>query len=153
MRITQNKQSRLRHLIGTPKRFLRMARDFYVDSMVNFDGKVANANVVPQPPKTFGGYSSGKVLNDDENLEELRRSFSKKYSWSSVEFDKGCLNEGCKRVSGYSAMDRSYSIALGKIGTIDEEEPCDFQEKVFVRSEILLPRSKSHAVTRKNGFY
>ncbi|PIN04350.1 hypothetical protein CDL12_23113 [Handroanthus impetiginosus] len=128
MRITQNKQSRLRHLIGTPKRFLRMARDFYVDSMVNFDGKVANANVVPQPPKTFGG-------------------------WSSVEFDKGCLNEGCKRVIGYSAMDRSYSIALGKIGTIDEEEPCDFQEKVFVRSEILLPRSKSHAVTRKNGFY
>ncbi|KAK4386435.1 hypothetical protein Sango_2514100 [Sesamum angolense] len=160
MKITENRWSRLRHYtIGAPKRFLRRARDLYVDSMVSFDGKVASANVVACPvthisnlPKNFGRQNSTK-LDDKKNLEELYRSISRKYNWSSTEFDKTGPNGRGWKINGPGAMDRSYSVALGKIGRIDEEQPCDFQDDGTMTSDILFTRSRSHAVETKNVFY
>ncbi|KAK4421026.1 hypothetical protein Salat_2053100 [Sesamum alatum] len=157
MKTTENRWSRLRHYTtGVPKRFLRRVRDLYVDSMVSFDGKVASANVVACPvthtsnlPKNFGRQNSTKS-DDNEVLEELYRSISRKYSWSSMEtvpYRRGW------ETNGYSAMDRSYSVALGKIGRIDEEQPCEFQEDATVINDIPFARSRSHAVHTKNVFY
>ncbi|KAG8385198.1 hypothetical protein BUALT_Bualt03G0016900 [Buddleja alternifolia] len=156
----KQQQSRFRHCVSAPKRFLRRARDFYVDSMVSFDGKVSTANVMACPvashlPNKFGQFSSTSTkLDDDELLKERYKLISKKYNWSSTEFDKinGLNERSQKGSSGYSGIDRSYSVALGKIGTIDEEEPCDFHEHVDMKSEMFM-RSRSHAVTMKNGFY
>ncbi|KAK6133508.1 hypothetical protein DH2020_032754 [Rehmannia glutinosa] len=156
MKITANKQSRLRHYIGAPKRFLLRARDLYVDSMLSFDGKVGSANVMACPathitnlPKEFGGYRSTTKWDDNENLEELYRSISKKFNWGGMESDKPGLNVRGRQINAYYGMNRSYSIALGKIGTIDEEEQCDFQEEVTTRSENFS-RSRSHAAVTKS---
>ncbi|KAL8508081.1 hypothetical protein ACS0TY_018580 [Phlomoides rotata] len=156
MTITETKQRRrLRRFADAPKRFLRRARDFYVDSLVNFDGKVTSANIVACPadrPKDFGGYASTK-MDRDKDLEELYRSITKNYVWRSVDSDDSC-NKQRENVNGsYRVIDRSYSIALGKIGRIDEEEQCEFEEHVVMKSEIMFPRSRSIAVTTTNGFY
>ncbi|KAH6773464.1 hypothetical protein C2S52_003648 [Perilla frutescens var. hirtella] len=141
MKITENKQSRLRHYVDAPRRFLRRARDFYVDSLVSIDTKVstcpaANASHLP---KNFGRCSSDY---DDENLQQMYTSICNKYSW----------RERGNPTTGYGGIDRSYSIALGKIGTIDEDEPCEFEENVAVKNDLFL-RSRSHAVTRNYGFH
>ncbi|KAK4399428.1 hypothetical protein Sango_1418300 [Sesamum angolense] len=162
MGITEKQQSRLRHYIGAPKRFLRRARDLYVDSMVSFDGRVASANAlvppaayVTHPPKSFGGYGASSKRDSDDSLEGLYQSISQKYNWSSsMEFNKAGLSKSQQRVvGGCSAMDRSYSVALGKIGTIYEEEACEFEEHVVMKSEMMFLRSRSVAVARKNGSY
>lgn len=167
MRVAENHQGRLRHCLNKTKRFLRKARDFYVDSMVNVEGRVFSGNVAVCPsihashlPNELGRPSS-TCLIDRDNLDEyyksisekLRRSqsMSEKYSGSSAEFANA---GGNRRVAGYGALDRSYSVSLGKIGTIDEEEPCDFHEQVAMKSDgIMFSRCRSHAVARKNGFY
>lgn len=144
MKITETKQSRLRRYVHAPKRLLRRARDFYVDSLVNFDGKVTSANIIACPatrPKDFGGHVSTK-MDHDRDIEELYRSITKNYVWRSVEID----NKQRENVDGsYRVIDRSYSIALGKIGRIDEEEQCEFEEHVVMKSEIMFPRCRSHA--------
>lgn len=90
------------------------------------------------------------MKDDEERLEEMYRSICSKYNGNSVEPDRGgCLRD---RGSGYGAIDRSYSIALGKIGTIDEDEPCEFQENVAVKNDLFL-RSRSHAVTSNYSFH
>lgn len=145
MKITESKQRRLRHYINAPKRFLRRARDLYVDSLVSIDSKVGSANIITCPtPNTSHmpkNYSSNTMKDDEERLEEMYRSICSKYNGNRVESDRGgCLRD---KGSGYGAIDRSYSIALGKIGTIDEDEPCEFQENVAVKNDLFL-RSRSH---------
>ncbi|CAI9783493.1 unnamed protein product [Fraxinus pennsylvanica] len=156
MRITENRQKKLRQYIGAPKRLLRKARDFYIDAMVSFDGRVAPTNIMgyptlQTPPKNFGRTPS-KASNYDK-FEELCKSIAKKFNWHSPESNNVRLNEREQRFPGYNGMDRSYSVTLGKIGTIDEDEPCDFQEHIIMKSEIVMPRCRSHAVTRGNVYY
>ncbi|KAL2474889.1 Uncharacterized protein Adt_35625 [Abeliophyllum distichum] len=124
--------------------------------MVSFDGRVAPTNImgypqIPQAPKYFGRTPS-KVKNYDK-FEELCKSIAKKFNWHSAESNKDWLNEREKRFPGYNGIDRSYSVTLGKIGTIDEDEACDFQEHIITKSEIFMPRSRSQAVTRGNMYH
>lgn len=96
-------------------------------------------------PKDFGGYVSTK-MDHERYVEELYRSITKNYVWRSVESDYNSCKKQRENVNGtYRVIDRSYSIALGKIGRIDEEEQCEFEEHVVMKSEILFPRSRSHA--------
>ncbi|ESR36011.1 hypothetical protein CICLE_v10029735mg [Citrus x clementina] len=39
-----------------------------------------------------------------------------------------------------TTMRKSYSVGVGKIGRIDEDKACSFEEN------LLYPRSKSHAI-------
>lgn len=150
MKITENKQSRFRHYVRAPKRFLRRARDFYIDSLVTFDSKVGSATIITCPapntthmPKNFG---SNKLRDEDEKLEETHRQ-----NWSNMDFDRVvCLRE--RGSSGYGGIERSYSVALGKIGTIDEDEQCEFQENLALKNDMFL-RTRSHAVSRNYGFH
>ncbi|KAK4440242.1 hypothetical protein Salat_0359100 [Sesamum alatum] len=159
--MTKKQESRLSHYIGAPKRFLRRARDLYVDSMVSFDGRVASANVVAapaayvtHPPKSFGGYCASTKWDDNDSLDELYKSISEKYHWSNgMGFHEAGSKSRQRVIGGYSAMGRSYSVALGKIGTIYEEEACEFEEHVGMKNEMMFPRSRSYAVAKNKGFY
>ncbi|KAL7142425.1 hypothetical protein ABFS83_08G122900 [Erythranthe nasuta] len=158
MKITETKQSRLRHYIGAPKKFLQKARDLYVDTMLDVEGNFASANILVCPvtnisnlPKGYGGQNSKKMTDNTDNyLEELYQSICRKYNWRNIKKSDSTVRG--REISGYGVMGRSYSIALGKIGTIDEEEPCDFQENVAYKSDIFFPRSRSHAFARKIVF-
>ncbi|CAI9782190.1 unnamed protein product [Fraxinus pennsylvanica] len=102
--------------------------------------------------KTPASKNIGKASNYHK-FEELYRSIANKFNWHSPESNKGWLNEREQRFPAYNGIDRSYSVTFGKIGPIDEDEPCDFHEHVIMKSEILMPRSRSHAVTRGNMYY
>lgn len=124
--------------------------------MVNFDGRVAPTNIMgyptlQTPPKNFG--RTPRNASNYDKFEELCKSIAKKFSRHSPESNEVWQNERERRFPGYNGIDRSYSVTLGKIGTIDEDEPCDFQEHIIMKSEILMPRCRSHAVTRGNMYY
>ncbi|KAA8519330.1 hypothetical protein F0562_013586 [Nyssa sinensis] len=144
MRSKANKQSKLRQYIGAPARFLSKARDFYVQSMVCFDGRVGYGNMMgcPAPqmanlPKNFGASSSKKAN------EELFRTVSMRNSRS--------VDARRQQVVAPNGVGRSYSVGLGRIGTIDEDKPCDFVEEEFVmKTDFLFPRSRSYAVAKRN---
>lgn len=115
------------------KRFLQKARDFYVKSMMDFDGKFSHNNIValagPQAPTNFGETLIKK--RNDENLKDLHRSNTMK---NNIGYSRATLNDQRERVF------RSYSVGLGRIGRINEEEPCEFrEEEIIMKSEILLP--------------
>lgn len=147
---SENKRLRLRQCIDAPKRLLRRARDLYIDSTVSIDRKLTGANYVVAWPTTNNLDRATTKQDDHRHLEnrykEFCRSITNRYNWGSTT-TKEQPDKTCERVTRYRAFDRSYSVALGKIGTIDEEEPCDFQEHVVVKSDVLLPRSRSYAST------
>lgn len=150
MRSHENKQSKLRHYAGAPRRFLRKARDFYVDSMVSLDGMVGS----PPIPKNFGGTTrtAKSTTNNSEGLKEFVRSASERSIGGRTEFERRKSMAGA--VGG--RVERSYSVGLGRIGTIDEESPCEFEEaKDSVDIDFLFSRSRSCAINAKRnvGFY
>ncbi|XP_059638419.1 uncharacterized protein LOC132280420 [Cornus florida] len=153
MRSRGHKQSKLKQYIGAPTRFLSKARDFYVESMVSLDGKVGYGNVVgcsaPQMPNLPN--SLLRKRNDDDDIRELFRTVS----MSKVELDSHRQPGRRQPVVGPNGIGRSYSVGLGKIGTIDEDKPCDFGEEEFImKSDFMFARSRSYAVTKKNvGYY
>ncbi|KAL1560521.1 hypothetical protein AAHA92_10722 [Salvia divinorum] len=144
MKITENKQ-RLRHYIGAPRRFLRRARDFYVDSLVSFDSKVG---IITCPATNTSRLR--KNFDSNRRIDENREKLGEMYRSMEV----GRFRE--RRSGGYvggNGIDRSYSIALGKIGTIVVDEQCEFQENVDLRSDHMFLRTRSHAVPRNYGFH
>ncbi|KAM7524824.1 hypothetical protein LguiA_014726 [Lonicera macranthoides] len=151
MRSHEKKQSKLRHYAGAPRRFLRKARDFYVESMVSLDGMVGS----PPIPKNFGGTTrkENSTTNNSEGLKELPRSASERSIGGRAEFARRQSMAGA--VGG--RVERSYSVGLGRIGTIDEESPCDFGEEkdAGVNIDFLFSRSRSSAINAKRnvGFY
>ncbi|CAK9145497.1 unnamed protein product, partial [Ilex paraguariensis] len=157
MRIKENSQDKLRRYIRAPKRFLRKARDFYVESLVNFDGRVAGVGKVmggPHPPlaKHFG--SRPRKSKDKDELMELFGSISRWNIGSKEETDVQGVNERRGAVTGYNGMGRSFSVGLGRIGTIDEEKPYDYEEEEINVIDILFSRSRSYAVSnRRVEFY
>nr|GMC75354.1 DNA repair protein [Ipomoea batatas] len=128
------KQSKLRQYIGAPKRFLSKARDFYVDSMVSLDGKLANNNMVlaisPQIsqtlPENLGSNNKTSATDNlnirDRNLGALCRS-----------------STTTRRRSSKHGDDNKPSSSNGKKVRFEDHSITTFE------------RSRSHAVTRRNA--
>ncbi|KAJ4716120.1 3-isopropylmalate dehydratase large subunit like [Melia azedarach] len=136
MKSKAKKQSKLMQIMLAPIRILIIARDSYVKSTTDCVVGVNGAIVCPAPqishvPKNFGVNNSDKV--NDEKLRELLRQVSSKRSIGGV----AKLNLQLGSV-GNNGVGRSYSVGIGKIGRIDEEKPCYFEE------DLLYPRSRSH---------
>ncbi|XP_059638421.1 uncharacterized protein LOC132280452 [Cornus florida] len=148
MRSRGHKQSKLKQIIGAPARFLSQARDFYVDSMVSFDGKVGYGNMMGCPAPQMTNFPSNLLKKKDER--ELFRMVSLK----KVELDSRRQPGWRQPVVGPNGIRRSYSVGLGKIGRIDEDKACDFgEEEISVKSDFLFARSRSYAVTKRNVGY
>lgn len=160
-RQANKKQSKFMYIVSSPVRILKKATEFYMRSMEDCAGRVGYGGVMGGPaaqvsrlPKSFSvNYSQG---SDDEDLRQLLRTVSKKNVENEESSDMHQRQQQEVRVRqsnmGANGMGRSCSVGLGKIGRIDEDMPCSFEEdEVNVKAD-LYPRSRTYAV-RRNGVY
>lgn len=165
------KQNKLVHFIKAPIRIMCKARDFYVKSMDDFAGRVGNGGGVGGPaahvttlPKSFSVNSSRTIQGDDDFRELVRAASTREggrqelhnlYQQQS-ERHRTMNNQQNNGVFGPNGVGRSYSVGIGKIGRIDEDRTCEFEEddQFNVNKNNLYPRSRSHAVNgRSVGFH
>lgn len=159
----QNKFMYFMRIVTLPIRVLGKARDFYMKTMFDCAGRISEGSVVvgysapPQVsclPRNFSG-SSLKEGRDVEDLREFIRVMSMRNNNNNginvmtdiggrgdVEWRKQAVEGGVGRVG------RCYSVGVGRIGRIDEELPCDFEE-VDVKKDVFS-RCKSYAITKRN---
>ncbi|XWS68147.1 hypothetical protein CRYUN_Cryun04dG0066300 [Craigia yunnanensis] len=153
-----NKQSKLMKITCSPIRILSKIKDLYVKSILDCSGRVGYGGGIDYHtppaashlPKSFSVNSS--KASDDEESRKLLRAASKRGIDSKVE-QKMQQQQSCKKHanvgSGGNMGMRSYSVGIGKIGRIDEDKPCSFEEdEVDAMAVLLYPRSRSHAVRR-----
>ncbi|XP_052188504.1 uncharacterized protein LOC127798903 [Diospyros lotus] len=163
MRAKENGQSRFLRLITLPIRALGKARDFYVRSMTDYAGKLTHGNYASGPtagqlsslPKSFSVSSSRSNENDD--FRELIRAASTRSTLGNRvdvnDMELYMQQHGQVRRPAADAVPRSRSVAMGRI---DEEKSCDFGEEslgVAGRAELIFPRSRSHAVAKRNTVF
>jgi hypothetical protein len=139
MRSKSNEQSKLMHYIYmiSPIRILSKATEFYMKSMVDCAGRVGHGAVVGNPIARVR-----RLPNDDEVLRQLPSKVSKRNVDNKVSFDLHRQQEVRKPYMDASAVGRSYSVGLGKIGRIDEDKPCYFEE------DDVNVKSRSYGVKR-----
>ncbi|KAJ7967598.1 3-isopropylmalate dehydratase large subunit like [Quillaja saponaria] len=156
----EKKQNKVMHYMLTPIRILSKARDFYMKGMEDCVGRVGHGGVVvgcSTLPRSFSVNSLEATIND-ERLRELLRTVSKSNVNNKVGTDVQrqvvpIVRKRQRQPSmalGYNGMGRSYSVGLGKIGRIDEDKPCEFEEdEINMKADMLsIPKSRSYAVKR-----
>ncbi|KAL8113316.1 hypothetical protein AgCh_020577 [Apium graveolens] len=142
MRSQRNKESKLSHYIGAPKKFLKRARDLYIEAMVNIDGKVGFAAQPVAPlPRKFD-LRPQRNSSESEEVPRVRRSMSAR-------------NTGSKKEAEKSVEVRCYSVmGLGRIGTIEEDKSYEFEEESgSAKNDLLYARSRSYAVPHGRSGY
>ncbi|XVF01405.1 hypothetical protein REPUB_Repub04eG0086500 [Reevesia pubescens] len=155
-----NMQRKLIKIICSPIRILSKARDLYIQSIkdcagrVNYSGGVVFTShpAASRLPKSYSVDSS--KANDDEEFRRLLRAASKRGIDSKVEQKLQQQQQSRMKptttgsAGGIMGM-RSYSVGIGKIGRIDEDKPCSFEEdEVDAMADLVYPRSRSHAFRR-----
>lgn len=133
-------------IILAPIKLLSKARDFYVNRIQDCNGRIGNCDgAIVCPTAHVVHLSRNLSVNSsnpihDEELRELLRAASRK----NMQLNLYGQAEKTKQRGG---MGRSYSVGVGKLGRIDEEEACAFEEDCS-KAAVLYPRSRSYAVTR-----
>lgn len=153
-----NKQSKLMSCLLLPIRMLKKATDFYVKSLEDCSGRLGQGGGVCGPagqvtylPKSFSANSSGATDDDDIDMRQLLRRESQGNRENKANLNMRRQHNVRMSNGGAGGMGiRSYSVGLGKIGTIDEDQPCSFEEDEVNLKADLYPRSRSYAV-RRNG--
>ncbi|XP_031249428.1 uncharacterized protein LOC116107272 [Pistacia vera] len=150
MRSKANKRSKFMLVILAPVKILSRARDFYVKGMQDCNGRIVNYDgTVVCPTAQVVHLSKSLSVNsskpiDDVEFRELLRAASRK----NMQLNLYGRAERTKQSGG---MGRSYSVSMGKMGRIDEEGPCSFEEDGSnSKADVLYPRSRSYAVNRRN---
>ncbi|XP_020425360.1 uncharacterized protein LOC18767587 [Prunus persica] len=165
------KQSKLMYIICAPIRTLTKARNFYMRGLEDYAGKVGygggvsgyTASQVPHLPKSFSVNSSSS--SDNEDLRQLLRTASSRKSNAEKESTvksegnsdmhrRPIVKQAAQPIGRQQTMNgmgiRSYSVGM-KMGRIDEEMACSFEEdEVNVKADFY-PRSRSYAVKRRSG--
>ncbi|OMO73854.1 hypothetical protein CCACVL1_17109 [Corchorus capsularis] len=141
-----NKQgNKFMKIVRSPIRILSKARDLYMRSVEGCAGMVTPGGggaVCPAPPaasrlpKSFSVNSSKGCGGDDEELRRLLRAASKRQM----------QQQSSMKQRNMAAM-RSYSVGIGRIGRIDEDKPCSFEEDDSME-DLMYSRSRSHAFRR-----
>ncbi|KAL5788033.1 hypothetical protein ACOSP7_004982 [Xanthoceras sorbifolium] len=137
------KQSKFKQIISAPIKVLCKVRDFYMMGIDDCTGKASCSGVVGCPmiqvaplPKSL------KASDDDDDDQELPWNLFSGAASRTVKVD-----DGAKAIE-ISRTVRSYSVGVGKIGRIDENMPCTFEEEEGLNTDLLNPRSTSHALKR-----
>ncbi|OMO63393.1 hypothetical protein COLO4_32491 [Corchorus olitorius] len=99
-------------------------------------------------PKSFS-VNSSRGSGDDEELRRLLRAASKRRS--GMEIGKVERKMQQQKQPNMAAM-RSYSVGIGRIGRIDEDKPCSFEEDDSME-DLMYSRSRSHAFRRNLVVY
>ncbi|XP_021892380.1 uncharacterized protein LOC110810487 [Carica papaya] len=152
---SKKRTGRLKKILLAPIRILAKARDFYVKSMEDSAARVVYGGVMGLPtaqvtslPRSFTMNSSHGICDDDRKFKELVRHVMPKRNLESR-----TIHDYEKSTKNSRDMKRSYSVGLGKIGTIEEDKPCSFREEEdcgTLNSGLLHQRSRSYAA-RKNS--
>lgn len=151
------KGKKLLKLLRTPLRILIRVRDLYIKSLTECSGShaVGFGSIMGCPtgqinalPRSFSVNSTRSSI--DEDFRELVRVASARSSLrSSDPSDIWNLPSRHERRQSPSRLARSYST---RIGSIDEEKPCEFEANNEEVKASLFPRSRSYAVNRRNAF-
>ncbi|KAE8661560.1 Detected protein of unknown function [Hibiscus syriacus] len=153
----RKKQHILMKIVRLPIRLLSQARDVYIKSMVECAGRTGYGgrvicHTLPEPsrlPKSFSVGSS--TANDGEEYRQLLCTVSKHGIDQKTQqqqqpgVHQRTMESSASRVMGT----RSYSVGIGKIGMIDEDRPCSFEEDVIdAMADLMCPKSRCHADKR-----
>lgn len=143
------KQPKIIYYLLAPLRLLSSFREFYTNTLCNCAsighvGELASYVALPHQlsHSQFSRSSSFKESKDIEDLRELIKVMTMKNNMKNkTNRDDGrklkAIAENCRR-------GRSYSVGVGRIGTIDEDVACDFVEVVDINRRIY-PRCRSYA--------
>ncbi|XP_021274749.1 uncharacterized protein LOC110409647 [Herrania umbratica] len=151
-----SKESKLSRYLKAPLRILIKARDFYIKSMTEYSDRINYGTVMGCPtgqvntlPRSYS-VSSAKSSNGDNDLRELIKAASTRSLGNKVQLDLLRRQEARQSpVTGANNVPRSRSVGIGRI---DEDKPCDFEEDIKVKTDAF-PRSRSYAVTKRNGAF
>lgn len=162
-KIKGGKESRFTKIMKTPLRALIKARDFYIQSMTQCSGHFDYGTVMGCPtaqvntlPRSFSA-SSTKSSNGTDDFRELVKAASTRSLGNKIELDfmkqqqqlhQGGLRKSPVALIGSNNLPRSQSVGFGRI---DEDKPCEFEENVKVRTDVM-PRSRSYAVHKRTVF-
>ncbi|KAJ4716119.1 3-isopropylmalate dehydratase large subunit like [Melia azedarach] len=138
MRSKARKQRKVMQIFSVPIKILSKVGDFYVKGMENCNNRVSFSSWIgcPSTPgvrltRNFS-FNSFTASDDEEFGQLLRAASEKKTRQTALQT---------------SMMGRSYSISVGKIGRIEEDKPCAFEED-GLKSELVYLKSRSHVVGR-----
>lgn len=140
--------------ILTPIRALNKVKNFYVKNMESCAGRLSHGNGLVSgssaPVSLSDSFSvNSSMARNDEELRRLLRTMSNN-GGSDTHSQLPAARKATTVGYGGGMGMRSYSVGLGKIGRIDEEKPCDFEEdEASLRGDMYI-RSASYAVGRTN---
>ncbi|KAF8016820.1 hypothetical protein BT93_H2130 [Corymbia citriodora subsp. variegata] len=153
------KKSKFKHIIGAPVRVLNKVSNLYMNSFMDCASRVdyggpavggPTAQVPTQLPRSFSVNSSA---NDQKvQCTSLPRSVSRTDPRREVK-KSGIASKtrpANAMQSNYAMGMKSYSIGVGVIGRIDEDQSCSFEED---KGDLLYPRCRSDATKRKVVYY
>ncbi|KAK8710332.1 hypothetical protein V6N13_145662 [Hibiscus sabdariffa] len=147
-----SKESKLSRYLKAPIRFLIKAGDFYVKSMTEYSEKVGHGTVLGCPtghvvnalPRSYS-VGSTRSSHADDDFRELLRAASTRH----LDDGKARLDRVQRQQARQSPkMPRSQSVGIGRI---DEDKPCDFDADFIKVKPAYFPRSRSYAVTKREG--
>ncbi|GMY17390.1 hypothetical protein FCV25MIE_12629 [Fagus crenata] len=151
MRSKAHQQNKFVRFITIPIRVLCKARDFYVRSITDCAPRVGHSShpigCTVMLPKSYSVSSSRS--NDAEDLRELIRAASARTLADTIDMEM-ILNKQQGMGMGSKRLPKCSSVGMGKI---DEDRPCDFgkdADGVNVKADLLYPRSRSYAVTKRS---
>ncbi|KAL7236394.1 hypothetical protein ACSBR1_019640 [Camellia fascicularis] len=165
----KKKQSKFMICIRTPIRILNKAIDFYEKTLLDCAGKTSCRSVVcsvpqllPHLPRNNNNNNHHVGLSneiDNEDVRRLARVVSKRHTGREATMNIDLQQEeGEVAKGGNDGVGRSYSVGIGKIGRIDEDKPCEFEEEEEEddvlegkNTDLLKPRSKSYGVRRRRN--
>ncbi|XAR61980.1 hypothetical protein NMG60_11016544 [Bertholletia excelsa] len=153
MRRKASSQNRFMRIITLPIRALSKARDFYVRSMTDYADKVSYGDAMgvysgragPSLPKSFS-VGSSRRSDDSDDLRELIRAASARRLGTQIMEELYMRQMAPPSAATTGVVPRSCSVGMGKI---DEDRVCEFGED-NVRPELMYPRSRSYAVTKRS---
>lgn len=131
-----------------PLRFLKKARDMYVQGMIHCSAQLSNVDAAmgcptahpSMLPRSFSVGSATRSAASDDDFKELIRAASLRTYGTAFDFGEAAAMK--------MKMPRSRSVGIGRI---DEDKPCEFgdDEAIKVRPRPnVYPRSKSYSTRR-----
>ncbi|GAA0158888.1 hypothetical protein LIER_15799 [Lithospermum erythrorhizon] len=142
------------------KNISRIKTPFKIRCMFDCSGDIDPNSVINcTAPKSSKGVNSAKVNDESNNVQDsdpppressLKELFGKNNNDHVHDKLQDDIYDEKKLVLAWK-IGRNYSMRVGKIGRIDEDQPCDFKEVDVKR--YFYPRCRSLAFGRQNLVY
>ncbi|GAU31162.1 hypothetical protein TSUD_315870 [Trifolium subterraneum] len=153
----EQKQNKIVRIITTPIRVLGKARDMYVRSItkcgnnMNYSNPIDPTGRFENLPRSYSAVTSRSGGGDNsEDFTELMRAASARTLVNRIDMDmvlKQHQQETTSRPVSSNGLPKSVSVGMGRI---EEEKASDLGEGDVPDVTNFYPRSRSHAVGKRN---